>query len=234
MNAKQKMMLACCIFSIFLGMTFKILLNSPIQGNKNSLISREIVSQINNEKLELKKDEEKIGILTNEYKKLKKQNNVDENILSKDEAKKLESLRMLTGQEPIQGEGIIITVEGKKANQNIAFVFDKDRLLLKLVNIAKRKGGEVVAINNQLLLSQSGIVLAGNHINVNNVPISPPYEIKIIGNEKTLFRHFTEDSVFLLTLENKYEIATKVEKNRKIQIPKTLIPKELEYIEVIR
>ncbi len=230
MNAKQKMIVACFILSIFLGMTFKVLLNSPIQGNRNSFVSREIVSQINLEKSELKKDEALVESPTNEYKKLQKKNKVDENVLSTEEAKKLKYYRMLVGHEMIQGEGVIITLEGKKANQNIAFVFDKDRLLLKLINIAKRKGGEVVAVNNQLILPQTGVVLAGNHININNVPITPPYEIKIIGNEKSLYRHFTEDSVFLLTLENKYEIATHVEKNRKIQIPKALLQRELEYI----
>ena len=231
MNAKQRMIAACFILSILLGMTFKILLNSPIQGNRNSYISREIVSQINNEKLELKKYEDTIDILTGEYKRLQKRNKVDEEVMSNEELKRMDRFRMLVGQTAIEGEGIIITMEGKKANQNIAFVFDTDRLFLKLINIVKRKGGEVIAINNQLVLSSSGIVLAGNHINVNNVPIFPPYEIKVIGNEKSLYRHFTEDSVFLLTLENKYEIAVSVVKNRKIQIPKALLLKELDYIE---
>lgn len=58
MRAEQKFMVLGFILSLFLGTSFVILMNSPIQANRNSLIAREIVSQINEEKLALQKKRE--------------------------------------------------------------------------------------------------------------------------------------------------------------------------------
>ncbi len=232
MNASNKQVLSYFILSLFLGIALVILLNSPIQGNPNSMISREFASQINQEREQLKKNQEMIESLTKEYKKLEKKLNEGVNLLTQTDSEKYYKNRMLMGQETIVGEGVILSIESKKG-QNIAFAFDTDRVLLKLVNIARRIGGEAIAVNNQILLHNTGIVLAGNHINVNNVPITPPYEIKIIGNEKTLYRYFTEESVYILTLEKKFDVTVSVTRTRKIEIPKTVGVKEAEYIKEI-
>lgn len=231
MNKNNKILLTISfLLSLFLGITFIHLLNTPIQRNANGYLSREIVSRVHNERLELQHSEDRVDSLSKDYRKLQKKTILETDLLSEKEFEKYSELRTVLGQEYIIGEGVIITIASNDPDRNIAFLFDSDRILLKLVNLAKRKGGEVVAINNRLILHNTGIVLAGNHININNAPITPPYEIKIIGNEKTLERFFSQESVFMLSLDKKYEVTTTIVRSRKIEIPKTLLIKELEYI----
>ena len=114
--------------------------------------------------------------------------------------------------------------------KNIAFDTETNRLLLKLVNDIKKSGGEVISINNQIITGTSEITLAGNHINVNNVPVSPPYEINVIGNEKTLYRNLKEKDVMLRSWESSYGIKSDVSKTRKITIPPLSVQKDIEYL----
>lgn len=231
MKENKKVFLVISFFlSLILGSSFVILLNTPIYNDPKVHLSREIISRVTNEKLELQKDEEKLSSLTKEYRNLEKKTNVGTDLLSEEEYKAYQEFRMILGQEYIEGEGIILTITSNDPDKNIAFAFDSNRILLKLVNLSKRKGGEMVAINNQLILHNTGIVLAGNHININNVPITPPYEIKVIGNEKKLHRFFSEESVFVLSLEKDFDVKTEVVRSRDIQIPKSLSLKELEDI----
>ncbi|MDO4710545.1 MAG: DUF881 domain-containing protein [Peptostreptococcaceae bacterium] len=224
----------CLILSIVLGMIFAVQLDTPIYNDPNVYLSREIISRLNNEKQELQKSEDRLKSLAGEYKKLQKKTNVDTDLLSKEEYESYRDHRMILGQEYIEGEGVVITIAPKDTDKNIAFEFDSERILLKMVNLSKRKGGEIVAINDQLILHNTGIVLAGNHININNVPITPPYEIKVLGNEKKLHRFFTQESVFVLTLEKNLDVTTEVVRSRDIQIPKGLSLKETQYIREAR
>lgn len=230
MSAERKFMVLGFILSLFLGTSFVILLNSPIQENRSSLIAREIVSQINEEKKALQHQERRVKELEEEYKKIQKNKLNVSDLLSESEEAKYNDFKMRFGRETIIGEGIIILLESEDSQNNIAFTFDTNRLLLKITNLAKRKGAEVVAINNQLITGNSGIVLAGNHINVNNIPITPPYEVKLIGNEKTLYRFFSEESVFMLSLEKNYGITSKISRSRNIQVPKIHFSREYEWI----
>ncbi|MDO5095328.1 MAG: DUF881 domain-containing protein [Peptostreptococcaceae bacterium] len=231
MRADQKFMVLGFILSLFLGTSFVILMNSPIQANRNSFIAREIVSQINEEKLALQKNEKRINVLSNEHKEIEKQKQPPEELLSEEQAKAYAMYKIQFARENITGEGVILLFEPDDPQKNLAFTFDSNRLLLKIVNLAKRKGGEFVAINNQPILNNTGIVLAGNHININNVPITPPYEVKIIGNEKTLYRFFTEESVFMLSFDKNYGTHTSISRSRKIEIPKTHFSREIEFIQ---
>ena len=137
--------------------------------------------------------------------------------------------RMMLGLEKLSGEGVEIKLESVE-DKNIAFDTETNRLLLKLVNDIKKSGGEVISINNQIITGTSEITLAGNHINVNNVPVSPPYEIKVIGNEKTLYRNLKEKDVMLRSWESSYGIKSDVSKTRKITIPPLSVQKDIEYL----
>lgn len=229
---KKESFISILTLSIFLGATFIILLNSPIQGNRNSYLSREIASQINMEKEELKKKERRTNELQKEMRKVEKTTNIEKKILSDSEFEEYKKYQIITSRKKISGEGIIITISNADGNKdNIAFVVDSNRILLKVLNVAKQNGAEIIAINNQMISQWSGIVLAGNHLNVNNVLIETPYEIKIIGNEKTLYRFFTKDSAMLKIMQDKYKLSINVEKSRKITIPSIQIYKEIEFIQ---
>lgn len=228
---KNKFFIYVFILSLFLGITFSVLLNSPIKGNENSFISREIANKINDEKLELKKNEKKIEDLKRELKKLQSQTNIDKNVLNEDEWILYNNYNLIYANKKIMGEGIVINISNAEFNKNnIAFDIDKSRILLNLVNFAKQNDAEMIAINNQIISQGSGIVLAGNHINVNNIPIETPFELKIIGNEKKLYRFFEKETSFLNRWEDKYGIIFDVKKSRNLEIVSAPIIRELEFI----
>lgn len=228
---KRKISLEYFILALFLGVLIVIQTNSPLQYSAyTSSVSRELVSQINKEKSEMNLLEERLGSLNKRYKKLQTQYENQNLGLSDTEKEKYYNYRMILGLEKLEGEGVEIKLESVDA-KNIAFDTETNRLLLKFVNNIKTSGAEAISINNQIITVFTEITLAGNHINVNNVPISPPYEIKVIGNEKTLYRHLTEDDIMLKSWESNYGIKAEVLKKRKVVIPAVRVQKDIEYIE---
>ena len=227
---RRKISLEYFILSLFLGVLIVVQTNSPLQYSPySSSVSRELVSQINKEKSEMNSLEEKLGSLNKQYRKLQTEYENQNMGLSKEDKDKYYNYRMMLGLEKLSGEGVEIKLESVEA-KNIAFDTETNRLLLKLVKKKKKSGGEVISINNQIITGTSEITLAGNHINVNNVPVSPPYEIKVIGNEKTLYRNLKEKDVMLRSWESSYGIKSDVSKTRKITIPPLSVQKDIEYL----
>lgn len=220
------------VLSLFLGVLLIIQMKSPIQYNTyTSFVSREIISQINKEKKDMYDLEDKLTALNRQYSKLKEGN--EELKLEGNEKKIYENYRTSLGLEKVSGEGIIIKLEPIDSNKNIAFDIESNRVFLKLINNIKKAGGEVIAINNQVVTMNSEVALAGNHININGIPITSPYEIKAIGNEKSLYRYFVEKDYLLYSLEKNFGIKTDISKSRKISIPSLSGQKEIEYIEMV-
>lgn len=227
---KRKISLEYFILALILGVLIVVQTNSPLQYSPyTSSVSRELVSQINKEKLEMNILEEKLSFSNKQYKKLQAEYENQNLGLSKNDKEKYYNYRMILGLEKLAGEGVEIRLESVDA-KNIAFDTETNRLLLKFVNNLKISGGEAISINNQIITGSTEITLAGNHINVNNVPISPPYEIKVIGNEKTLYRALTEKDTMLKSWESNFGIKTDVLKTRKVIIPSLRVQKEVDYI----
>jgi len=227
---KRKISLEYFILALILGVLIVVQTNSPLQYSPyTSSVSRELVSQINKEKLEMNILEEKLSFSNKQYKKLQAEYENQNLGLSKNDKEKYYNYRMILGLEKLAGEGVEIRLESVDA-KNIAFDTETNRLLLKFVNNLKISGGEAISINNQIITGSTEITLAGNHINVNNVPISPPYEIKVIGNEKTLYRALTEKDTMLKSWESNFGIKADVLKTRKVIIPSLRVQKEVDYI----
>lgn len=102
----------------------------------------------------------------------------------------LSKVKRYAGLVPLSGPGIELSVynkteqAGKDATYNLRTITDAH--LLKIVNELYSAGAEAIAVSGQRLTAVSEIRLAGNHINVNDVPLSPPYQIAAIGNTSTM------------------------------------------------
>ena len=68
----------------------------------------------------------------------------------------------------------------------ISFDVMHDEDLLKVVNELRAAGAEAVSINGQRMTATSELRCAGPTLSVNNVRSAPPYEIRAIGDIKTL------------------------------------------------
>ena len=99
-------------------------------------------------------------------------------------------LRYRAALVPLEGEGVIVRMDDStkpaKAgeNPNLYLIHDDD--LLRVVNELRAAGAEAIAINGQRLTGTSEIRCAGPTLSVNNVRSSAPFEIRAIGDKKSL------------------------------------------------
>lgn len=110
--------------------------------------------------------------------------------LSESISMEAELFRMAAGDLPVQGPGLVVTIDDSKRamklgeNPNLYLIHDDD--MLKVINELWAAGAEAISINDQRLVIGSEIRCAGPTISVNNSRSSPPYEIRAIGDPKTL------------------------------------------------
>ncbi len=104
--------------------------------------------------------------------------------------RELESVKMGAGLVPLQGPGVVVTIDDSKRptkpgeNPNLYLIHDDD--ILKVINELRAAGAEAISINGQRLVATSEIRCAGPTLSVNNARYSPPYEISVIGDQQTL------------------------------------------------
>ena len=95
----------------------------------------------------------------------------------------------------LQGEGIILRMDDSTRaaksgeNPNLYLIHDDD--ILRVINELKAAGAEAISINGQRLVATSEIRCAGPTLSVNNVRSAPPYEIRAIGDKKSLENSIT-------------------------------------------
>lgn len=91
---------------------------------------------------------------------------------------------------PVEGQGIVIKMDDSTKiaksgeNPNVYLIHDDD--ILRVINELRAAGAEAVSINGQRLVATSEIRCAGPTLSVNNVRSAPPYEIRAIGEKKSL------------------------------------------------
>lgn len=104
--------------------------------------------------------------------------------------KVLNDLKIKAGEVPLHGPGVLVVVNDSKVtpkageNPNLYVIHDND--LLRLLNELRAAGAEALSINQERLLDISEVRCAGPTVSVNNTRFSPPYEIRAIGDPKTL------------------------------------------------
>lgn len=126
---------------------------------------------------------------TEAYEKLQETNNMiieyQETITTDKEAsvlleEELEKSRNLVGKNPVQGEGIIVTLTDVEVGK-YGKIYASD--LIELINELKAAGAEALSINNHRIVNFSHIVdLSAGFISVNGERIVSPYVVKAIGD----------------------------------------------------
>ena len=108
----------------------------------------------------------------------------------------LRGLEALAGAVPVEGEGVIVTVDDaptaatdasgdpRVVEESSGRVLDTD--LQRVVNGLWQAGAEAVAVNGQRLTSRTAIREAGAAILVDYRPLSPPYTVEAVGDRAAL------------------------------------------------
>ncbi|OQA09309.1 MAG: hypothetical protein BWY65_01139 [Firmicutes bacterium ADurb.Bin373] len=109
-----------------------------------------------------------------------------------EEALRLElaKIKRFAGLSEVSGPGVEFIIQSRPGQtepgpgRNLQNVTDHH--LLKTVNELHCAGAQAVAINGQRITTLSEVRQAGEHINVNGVPLSPPYHVIAIGDTPAL------------------------------------------------
>lgn len=95
-----------------------------------------------------------------------------------------------TGFGPMRGKGVRLVIDDAPSGDASGEVRDDDLGLV--VNGLWEAGAQGVSVNGQRVTALSALRNAGQVININTVPLSPPYAVEAIGDPRTLQADFAE------------------------------------------
>lgn len=217
------------LMSLLLGILIGIQLKSPHQISVDgSFYTREIISAINKERTDIYQMNRRRRELQRELESLKSRASSSNEALASYK-KRLDRVKMDLGYVDVQGEGIIMSISTND-DRNLAFLMEERKLLLILINELRINQSEAISLNNQRITPISEVTLAGNHINVNSVPIAPPYEFKAIGNKRILLDNMTNKSPIIDIMKRGYGLNVVINSSDDIIIEKADRFQFIEYI----
>ncbi|MDD3654355.1 MAG: DUF881 domain-containing protein [Desulfotomaculaceae bacterium] len=135
--------------------------------------------------------------------------------------RELVKIKQFAGLYQVSGPGVELLVERRPGEPGLGavdFLDVTDAQLLKLVNELFSAGSEAIAINGQRITAISEVRLAGNHVNVNGTPLSPPYRIIAIGDASVL-KNRLELKDGLVEYLSEYDVLTQIQEKEEVTIP---------------
>lgn len=170
----------CFILSFAITVQLKVTNTSESTSSKTKEIDNlkdEIIS-LNNENTKLTS---KLQSTTSNLEKIRDEA-AENDISTMEKSELIKKYITVIGYTDVSGEGISIEYIPTK-NQYKA---DIAKDLRDIVNELKNAGIEAIAINGQRLINTSSIEMVKNKIEVNDVEITAPYIIDVIGNSEMI------------------------------------------------
>lgn len=124
-----------------------------------------------------------------------------------------------TGFAPVTGSGIRITIDNAPDGSEGGTVRDYD--LAVIVNGLWQAGATAVAVDGQRVTPRSGVITSGAALRMNDVSLSPPYEVSAIGDTRTLAARFAEtvSGAMIHTTTQDYGMPYDVENIDRLTLP---------------
>jgi uncharacterized protein YlxW (UPF0749 family) len=124
-----------------------------------------------------------------------------------------------TGFAPVTGSGIRITIDNAADGSEGGTVRDYD--LAVIVNGLWQAGATAVAVDGQRVTPRSGVITSGATLRMNDVSLSPPYEVSAIGDTRTLAARFAEtvSGAMIHTTTQDYGMPYEVENIERLTLP---------------
>lgn len=211
----------CILLGVIMALQFKTVQKNFLQGQTPSQKSAQLVSELTkltNEKALLSSEIEVLEKKLKEIESTESKGNVVIKNLNED----LQKYKSFAGLTDVYGPGIEIFIDNPNTELNSTMennlVYDYE-LLSNLINELNAAGAEAISINDQRILSQTEIRAAGEHININKVPQTAPFIVKVIGEPTTLENALTSRfGIVSIIREKNYQLDIK--KMEKITINK--------------
>lgn len=180
--------IGCIVLGIFIAFQMKFIQKSYLDGQTPSQKTAELVTELNKVKSDKESLMEELERLESQLDEIQVSAS-EESIIVKNLTEEINRYKEFSGMTKLEGAGVLITIDNPPSDVNLSLekniTYDY-RLILDLLNELYSAGAEAIAINEQRLVNNSEFRTAGNQVNVNTVPIAPPFVIKAIGNSKTL------------------------------------------------
>lgn len=225
-NIKAEILIA----TISMGVLLSFQINSPTDAQREiSYTGRVLSDKINQEKMMVNHLKKEIKKVEDEKQKLES-DRAGESVKYQELRSELNKLKLLAGEHDVQGEGVVIRIDSG-SDSNIAYTMDGKKLMIMLINELRDQGAELFSINDQRLTNQSGITLAGSHLDINNTEIAPMYEIKVIGNSEQMYHYIKQESVTVRFMEKVYQFNISVKQSDRVLINANPYVKNIEHLE---
>ncbi len=145
----------------------------------------------------------------------------------------INDLRVRAGTTPVEGPGIVITIDDSKqadamnpdVNVNPLLAHDMD--LLQIVNELRSAGAEAIAINDQRVAGSSAIRCVGPAIKVNDQAVSAPFVVRAVGKPDVLYGAVNMP-YGIVDVMRKMDIRVEVSKRETILLPAVSVVPSLE------
>lgn len=201
----------CLILSFIITIQLKVTNTSESASSKTKVIDKlkDEIIMLNDENNKLTS---KLQSTTDELEKIRDE--AAENDSSTIEKSQLiKKYITVVGYTDVSGEGVSIEYIPTRDQYKVDIAKD----LRDIINELKNAGIEAIAINGQRLINTSSIEMVQNKIELNNVEITAPYTIDVIGNSEMINNSLVRPGG---TIENirstKVKINIKIKDNIKI------------------
>lgn len=228
--SKSLIVTVCVILGIIIAIQYKTVSN---------LVGPDFVPSQKNKELvnELSKVQEEKDALMNELTNLenrvqKYESEVsEENDYVEELSKELSKYKMFAGYTEVEGEGIEIIINNPDTEDAYGYpisIVEDYEYLLDIISYLNVTGSEAIAINDLRYTSFSEMLVAGDHLNINNKPIGVPIVIKSIGPSDDL-KTALEMNRGIIDLLESYGYKIEINKKENIKIPRYTEIKEFKY-----
>lgn len=138
----------------------------------------------------------------------------------------LERQKMAAGFVPVKGKGLKVTLndssetaiaEGEDPEKYLIHEYD----LRDVVNSLWAAGAEAVSVNQERIVGVTSIYCVGSTIMVNDTRMSPPYEIRAIGDPSSLLAAVegSEELAQLRARAGSYKLGFEIEEAGEVVLP---------------
>ncbi|MTI70759.1 MAG: DUF881 domain-containing protein [Firmicutes bacterium] len=233
-----KSKIAIIVVSIILGIILSIQLKTLKKDSLNSHFplqrNKELAAELN----KLQEENNKLVNQANnlEDKIRKYESNVsEESDYINELSKELLKYRMFSGYEKLYGPGIVLSIDDPEGEviygEDTSFLVRNYQYLLQIISYLNATEAEAISINGLRYTAYSEFLRVDEHLSINGVSVTPPFEIKAIGDPDKLESALNLKGGIIYKLKNSYDMDIKINRKKSVNIPKYTKKKEFRYAE---